>query len=576
MATVTKDSKGQYPAVNNNGITRNGQKLSEKGSTGQGDHRSIEQGRTHRENIGKAGGFRAKTLEEASTKQKQLESIYEHWFLLDDELVTAIRKGNTKLVPVALARIEYLLGNVPKNLVEESLKGEEEGLCRLGEFLYNNGWWERAQNLKIYKEANTSADLGVVSLLQFIRANEHLIHPNVRRMVAEGNNEGIRMALNHIHYRSLEEGRKNKKITENQGSRLYAKNLKQKLVLQQQMAKDFISGFEHLIEPSVFRDAMANNEKALSLALGQIHHKTLPLPNSEKGGKSYKEVLLSKPSPQDQKKHGKEPRSANNVQANKGQEVAVKEPGIDVESETNIHNLEAEARATTTLDFTGGKDAMPLSPVKLDIEASDTSHREFSEGTISEGEDGSCINPTTPRTLYDETQEILEESKGEVEDFQERPLCEETMVFLEDPKGEIENLQETDIHTANWRPRERDSSSSFPNSASFIDKSSVDNLSGEDSDSLTFTSGVLKEIRNLKVQVKRGRPRKYNQKQVNKHFKVPRRKKGKGEGLQQITHTFLNANYDEAEAIYETGLMMGLLPTDEREQSIKLIKENLL
>lgn len=104
----------------------------------------------------------------------------------------------------------------------------------------------------------------------------------------------------------------------------------------------------------------------------------------------------------------------------------------------------------------------------------------------------------------------------------------------------------------------------------------MDNLSGEDSDSLTFTSGVLKEIRNLKVQVKRGRPRKYNQKQVNKHFKVPRRKKGKGEGLQQITHTFLNANYDEAEAIYETGLMMGLLPTDERDQSIKLIKENLL
>lgn len=35
---------------------------------------------------------------------------------------------------------------------------------------------------------------------------------------------------------------------------------------------DFTSHHKHLIEPSVFEDTMRLNDKAISLALGQIHH----------------------------------------------------------------------------------------------------------------------------------------------------------------------------------------------------------------------------------------------------------------------------------------------------------------
>ncbi|KAL1802583.1 hypothetical protein ACET3Z_031230 [Daucus carota] len=116
-----------------------------------------------------------------------------------------------------------------------------------------------------------------------------------------------------------------------------------------------------------------------------------------------------------------------------------------------------------------------------------------------------------------------------------------------------------DIHTAHWKPRDRDSSPSFPHSKSNDGEPIVDDDSDTGvSDTLTVSSSVLKELRNLKVQVRRGRPRKYKQPQVNKHFKVPRRKKMRGEGLQQVSHFFLNADYDEAEAIYEKGIMMAL------------------
>lgn len=44
-----------------------------------------------------------------------------------------------------------------------------------------------------------------------------------------------------------------------------------------EIAKGFIRGYKHLIEPSVFKDAIMNDEKILSLVLGQIHYKTLPI-----------------------------------------------------------------------------------------------------------------------------------------------------------------------------------------------------------------------------------------------------------------------------------------------------------
>ncbi|KAL1815910.1 hypothetical protein ACET3Z_018484 [Daucus carota] len=177
----------------------------------------------------------------------------------------------------------------------------------------------------------------------------------------------------------------------------------------------------------------------------------------------------------------------------------------------------------------------------------------------SEDIDGSCINPSTPRTNV----AVVLETPSENVQASPNPSAEQVSPIL-------------DIHTAHWKPRDRDSSPSFPYSKSNDGEPVVDDDSDTGvSDTLSVSSPVLKELRNLKVQVRRGRPRKYKQPQVNKHFKVPRRKKMRGEGLQQVSHFFLNADYDEAEAIYETGIMMGLLPINSKEKSLDLIKENL-
>ncbi|KAL1821050.1 hypothetical protein ACET3Z_015919 [Daucus carota] len=192
-------------------------------------------------------------------------------------------------------------------------------------------------------------------------------------------------------------------------------------------------------------------------------------------------------------------------------------------------------------------------------------NQDVTDGADSEGDNGSCINPTTPRTYFTETQDC----------FRETTIMSTHQTIINEPPV-VEEPPEFDLHTANWKPRGRDSSTSFPRSTSDENKSNVeDNSEQEDSDSYTLTSGVLKELQNMKVQVKRGRPRKFKKNQFNKHFKLPRRKKSKGEGLQQISHQFLNANYDEAEAIFETGMMMGLLPLGSKDHSIELIKKNL-
>lgn len=180
----------------------------------------------------------------------------------------------------------------------------------------------------------------------------------------------------------------------------------------------------------------------------------------------------------------------------------------------------------------------------------------------SEGKDGSCINPVTPRT---EQVEVLGN------------IAHQHQGLLSSPEKFALDSNEECFHTAHWIPRDKESSPSFPCPSSEDEKSVVEEGRSpmEETESFSFSSGVLKELTNLKVQVKRGRPRKYKHNQVSKHFKVPRRKKTRGEGLQQISHYFLNANFDEAEAAYETGLMMGLLPLNSKDKSLELIKANL-
>ncbi|WOG87034.1 hypothetical protein DCAR_0206254 [Daucus carota subsp. sativus] len=340
-------------------------------------------------------------------KKWQLDKILKHWFLLDYDLVEAINKGNHSLMPMAIARVNYLIGKVPAKLLAEGINGEEEALWSIHELLYNNGCWEKANNLVIADYDVSAIEKSTDPVLLFLNAYTHLIHPNTRVGALKGKREDVRMALNQIHYSSIEAARQSSQVG------VTIKNNRTKFYSQLQEARQFISAHSNLVEPSVLKDAM-------SVAL-----------------------------------------------------------------------------ATTKAER-----AAPNEPQQQEEAA----------------------------------------------------------------------LQETVLHTSNWIPREADSSCSLPKSSTDLYISEVDNNVSEDG---TVCSEVLAELQNLKVQVKRGRPRKYKKPQLNKHFKLPRKKKTRGEGLKQTTHYFLNAGFDEAEAIYETGRLMGLLPSDSKERSIELIKENL-
>ncbi|WOH04060.1 hypothetical protein DCAR_0623466 [Daucus carota subsp. sativus] len=138
------------------------------------------------------------------------------------------------------------------------------------------------------------------------------------------------------------------------------------------------------------------------------------------------------------------------------------------------------------------------------------------------------------------------------------------------PEGSQFDLQ---LNTASWIPREGNSISSHMIHTSDHVISSPEERNREASD--FDTESLLMNLGGMKIKSKRGRPRKPKQNSVNKHFKVPRRRKTKGEGLPHIGQFFLNPAHDEAESVYETGLLMGLLPINSKEESLELIRRNL-
>lgn len=77
--------------------------------------------------------------------------------------------------------------------------------------------------------------------------------------------------------------------------------------LQTKVAMDFVLAYRSLVEPGVLKDALRNNDKDLSLAIGQIHHKSLETnkemsnKDSSIGTKSFKEALLQNPVPSKEK-----------------------------------------------------------------------------------------------------------------------------------------------------------------------------------------------------------------------------------------------------------------------------------
>lgn len=216
-------------------------------------------------------------------------------------------KVTKSLIPAALERIRYLAKVVNTEILNEGVQGDEEALWGIYKFLHSNGWWEKAKNLKLNPDKGRQDSIkSDTLLLDFIQTNRHLVDKNVQQLVREGNTEGIRMALNQIHYGSLKQAgewkekqgnKKNKtRVTGDRNNNRICYVDWNQLLSQLKIVQDFLQGFKSLIEPSVFWDAMRGDDKALSLALGQIHHHSLPVNNIyEKKSLSFKEALLTNP-----------------------------------------------------------------------------------------------------------------------------------------------------------------------------------------------------------------------------------------------------------------------------------------
>lgn len=172
-------------------------------------------------------------------------------------------------------------------------------------------------------------------------------------------NEVIRMALNQIHYLSIQEARAEKERKEGKKSNYEGKinnpsmfeRIEYGDTTRRQVVAEFLRSQEHLIEPGVFKAAMDGDDKSVSLALGIIHHKTLVQCNwvkdHYKNGKvgSYKAALLSQS--EQIKKNGQNTgtptRKGNNTNivlfTGFGEEVQVKDIWKHCKEKTKVKDI---------------------------------------------------------------------------------------------------------------------------------------------------------------------------------------------------------------------------------------------
>lgn len=115
--------------------------------------------------------------------------------------------------------------------------------------------------------------------------------PIPRKLALNGDQEGIRMALNQIHYNSIRASRQNPE-TQFQ-SEVHNRPPKAE---QWNIIRSFMESLAHFIEPSVLEDALSGDEKALSLALGQIHYHSLEeTAHPDEVSHPFKDALLKNP-----------------------------------------------------------------------------------------------------------------------------------------------------------------------------------------------------------------------------------------------------------------------------------------
>lgn len=253
---------------------------------------------------------------------------------MEKEHYEAIIKGRYDLLDSAKARINFLKGKVDTNLLRMGVEGDKESLHRIHWIFMNYGWWEKARNLNIKsmgyfygEESERRAQEEEEDLINFIFSKEYMVHPNVLKMVNKRDSEGIRMALNHIHYGSLKASRdldgldpnsvkerqqnnqeeewtvvsKRRPISssEKPSHRVEQKSTSKKMA-KMDIERNFIKSNGHLVNSWILKEALTGEDFFINRALFQIHSNSLNLDTDTKKRSqgaitSYKEALLSAP-----------------------------------------------------------------------------------------------------------------------------------------------------------------------------------------------------------------------------------------------------------------------------------------
>lgn len=136
-------------------------------------------------------------------------------------------------------------------------------------------------------------------LLDFIIGKKDLVHPNVVKMVQRDEQEGYRMALNEIHYGSLQLSREAKEVKE----MINCENEIQKTT-DQDIVKDdrdqqdkedvmkFIFAHKNRVKLATLKEVAYNSDKAIYEAFKQIHVKSLEINKDEIGGGKSKKKFV--------------------------------------------------------------------------------------------------------------------------------------------------------------------------------------------------------------------------------------------------------------------------------------------
>lgn len=223
---------------------------------------------------------------------------------------------------MAKARIDFFIPVVDKRLLQKCMDGEEEALCDMRHFSLNNGWWDKANRLNIQSmghpptKSSQKATINEDIMIDFIMQKRELVHPNVIKMVMNRSNEGIRMALNQIHYGTIKTSREVKNqhlLSKNKKHNLEAFNSNHKVIeLEKDKAvvsdnskknwrieRDFIKQQAHLVDDWILLEALNGVDLFINRALFQIHSRSLEKDmvkvhevEKDLNNGSYKEALL--------------------------------------------------------------------------------------------------------------------------------------------------------------------------------------------------------------------------------------------------------------------------------------------